>query len=83
MKEVYKSLIYSVAFLLLGFLMIYLGYLRGTYMSEVIFAYIAAIFFIMSFILFVTFIQSIFHKDYPVKKPPKDVPDKLDKWDRL
>ncbi|MFX0021030.1 MAG: hypothetical protein ACFE9S_01795 [Candidatus Hermodarchaeota archaeon] len=49
--------------------MILIGHIRGTYYSVVIFSYISGIFFILSFILFLTFLHSIFHKDYKVRKP--------------
>ncbi len=69
MKETYQSLIASLAFLLTGLLMILIGYIRGTYYSVVIFSYISFVFFILSFIVFLTFLHSIFHKDYKVRKP--------------
>ncbi len=69
MKETYQSLIATLAVFLLGLLMILIGHIRGTYYSVVIFSYISAIFFILSFILFLTFLHSIFHKDFKVRKP--------------
>lgn len=69
MKETYQSLIITLAFFFTGLLMILIGHIRGTYYSVVIFSYISGIFFILSFILFLTFLHSIFHKDYKVRKP--------------
>jgi hypothetical protein len=71
MNDKILSLILTVSFFLLGLLFLYIGFIVvGTYMSQLMLTYIAAFFFILSFLLFATFLHNLLHKEFKVRHVP-------------